>query len=76
LREKNSEERINKSRYKKQEYFEEVLKNIEKRDFIDSTREDSPLRQAPDAVVLDNSDMTIDEQNAFLLRLFEEKVGC
>ena len=76
MREKNSEERINKSRYKKQEYFEEVLKNIEKRDFIDSTREDSPLRQAPDAVVLDNSDMTIDEQNAFLLRLFEEKVGC
>jgi len=53
--------------------FEDVLKNIEKRDFLDSTREDSPLRKAPDAVVLDNSDMTITEQNAFLLRLFEEK---
>ena len=53
--------------------FDEVLKNIEKRDFLDSNREDSPLRKAPDAVVLDNSDMTIMEQNAFLLRLFEEK---
>jgi len=53
--------------------FEEVLKNIEKRDFIDSTRKDGPLRKAPDAVVLDNSDMTIAEQNAFLLRLFEER---
>jgi cytidylate kinase len=53
--------------------FEEVLKNIEKRDCIDSTRKDGPLRQAPDAVVLDNSDMTVSEQNAFLLRLFEEK---
>jgi cytidylate kinase len=51
--------------------FEEVLKNIEKRDFIDSTRKDGPLLQAPDAVVLDNSDITIAEQNAFLLRLFE-----
>jgi len=56
--------------------FEEVLKNIEKRDFLDSTREDSPLRQAPDAVVLDNSDMTIEEQNALLLKLLEEKVDC
>jgi len=52
--------------------FEEVLRNIEKRDHIDSTRKDGPLRQAPDAVVLDNSDMTVDEQNAFLFRLFEQ----
>ena len=49
--------------------FEEILKNIEKRDFIDSTRKDGPLRKAPDAVVLDNSEMTIAEQNAFLLNL-------
>jgi len=47
--------------------FEDVLKNVEKRDFIDSTRKDSPLRQAQDAVVLDNSDMTIAEQNGLLL---------
>jgi cytidylate kinase len=53
--------------------FENVLKNIEKRDFIDSTRKDGPLRKAPDTVVLDNSDMTIAEQNACLLRLFEKK---
>ena len=46
--------------------FDEVLKNIEKRDFIDSTRKDGPLRKADDAVVLDNSDMTIAEQNDFL----------
>ncbi|MCL1934585.1 MAG: (d)CMP kinase [Candidatus Azobacteroides sp.] len=54
--------------------FDEVLKNIEKRDLIDSTRKDGPLRKAPDAVVLDNSDMTIAEQNAFLLRLLEEMI--
>ena len=53
--------------------FEEVLKNLEKRDFIDSTRKDGPLRKAGDAVVLDNSDMTVAEQNAFLLRLFDER---
>jgi cytidylate kinase len=52
--------------------FEEVLKNIVKRDFIDSTRKDGPLRKAPDAVVLDNSDMTIAEQNAFLLDLVDK----
>ena len=54
--------------------FEEVLKNIEKRDRIDSTRKDGPLRQAPDAVVLDNSEITMEEQNAFILQLFEEKI--
>ena len=52
--------------------FEDVLMNIEKRDRIDSTRKDSPLRQAPDAVVLDNSDMTIAEQDVFLLRCFRQ----
>ena len=54
--------------------FDEILKNIEKRDFIDSTRKDSPLRKALDAVVLDNSDMTIAEQNEFLFELFEQTV--
>jgi len=51
--------------------FEDVLKNIEKRDWIDSTRKDGPLQQAPDAIVLDNSELTIAEQNAFLLELVE-----
>ena len=42
--------------------FEEVLKNLEERDYIDSHRDASPLRQAPDAIVLDNSNMTFDDQ--------------
>ena len=47
--------------------FAEVLANVVERDRIDSTREVSPLRQAEDAVVLDNSDMTREEQFAFIL---------
>ncbi|MDR1720012.1 MAG: (d)CMP kinase [Dysgonamonadaceae bacterium] len=47
--------------------FEEVLANLKKRDFIDSTRSESPLRQAEDAMVLDNSDLTIEEQNRLLM---------
>jgi cytidylate kinase len=52
--------------------FEEVLQNLSKRDFIDSTRKDGPLKQAGDAIVLDNSDLTIAEQNRKVLELFEE----
>ena len=47
--------------------FDEILRNVEDRDNLDSHREVSPLRQAPDAVLLDNSEMTIEEQNAWLL---------
>lgn len=46
--------------------FEDVLHNVKERDRIDSTREISPLRQADDAVVLDNSHMTREEQMAWL----------
>lgn len=46
--------------------FEEVLKNVEERDYIDTHREVTPLRQAEDAKLLDNSEMTIPEQNALL----------
>jgi len=42
--------------------FEEILKNVEYRDHIDSTREDSPLIVAEDAIEIDNSEMTLDEQ--------------
>lgn len=42
--------------------FEEVLANLQKRDHIDSTRADSPLKKADDAIELDNSNMTKDEQ--------------
>jgi cytidylate kinase len=53
--------------------FEEVLANLEKRDHIDSTRKDGPLRKADDAVVLDNSDITIEEQNQWMLDLFKQR---
>jgi cytidylate kinase len=49
--------------------LEEVRKNLQKRDHIDSTREDSPLKQAPDALVLDNSRITVEEQ----MEWFREK---
>jgi cytidylate kinase len=54
--------------------FEKVLQNLTERDYIDSTRKDGPLKQAEDAVVLDNSNLTIAEQNRFLLDLFKEKI--
>lgn len=54
--------------------YEEVLANVKKRDYIDSTREESPLRQASDALVLDNSEMTIPEQKKWLRDKFEAAV--
>lgn len=56
--------------------LEEVIANVEQRDRLDTTRAESPLRQAPDAVLLDNSDMTIDEQDQWLLDLFNERVDA
>ena len=55
--------------------LDDILRNVEERDYIDSHREVSPLRQAPDAVVLDNSRMTIPEQNEWLMERFREAVG-
>ncbi|MBO4444079.1 MAG: (d)CMP kinase [Bacteroidaceae bacterium] len=46
--------------------FEEILENVKERDRIDSSREISPLRQADDAILLDNSNLTIPEQNEWL----------
>lgn len=51
--------------------FDEILQNVVERDRIDSQREVSPLRQAEDALLLDNSLMTHEEQNAWLLQQFE-----
>lgn len=42
--------------------FDEIFKNVEYRDHVDSTREDSPLVKAKDAIEIDNSDMTLEEQ--------------
>ena len=50
--------------------FEEVLDNVTCRDRIDTTREESPLRKADDAFLLDNGNMTPEEQNRWLLDLF------
>lgn len=55
--------------------YDEVLANVMERDHIDMTREESPLRCADDAVMLDNSSMTIDEQNDWLMRLFNSITG-
>ena len=54
--------------------FEEVLFNVEERDRIDQTRAVSPLRKAKDALVLDNSYMTIDEQNEWLMAEFNKRI--
>lgn len=56
--------------------FEEVLENVVKRDHIDETREESPLRKADDASVLDNSEMSVGEQNEWLLSLFNSIVNA
>jgi len=47
--------------------YEDVLKNVRERDYIDSHRAVSPLRKADDAIVLDNSNMTIEEQDKWLM---------
>lgn len=52
--------------------FDDILKNVKERDYIDSHREVSPLRKADDAIELDNSNMTIAEQKAWLMQKFNE----
>jgi cytidylate kinase len=50
--------------------LEDILKNVEERDYIDQHRKVSPLRRAEDALLLDNSDMTIEQQKGWLLNAF------
>ena len=54
--------------------FEEVLKNVEERDYIDTHREDSPLIKAEDAIEVDNSSLTKKEQFELVLNLVKEKM--
>lgn len=54
--------------------FEDVLANLEERDRIDTTREVSPLRQAPDALVLDNGAVTHEEQMDWIMNAFRDAV--
>lgn len=55
--------------------FNEILKNVQERDYIDTHREVGPLKQADDAIVLDNSNMTIEEQKKWLIQQFEKAVN-
>lgn len=52
--------------------YQDILKNVQERDYIDSHRAVSPLRQADDAILLDNSHMTIAEQKQWLMQQFEK----
>lgn len=52
--------------------YEDILKNVQERDYIDSHREVSPLRKADDALYLDNSNMTIAEQNEWIMDKFNK----
>ena len=54
--------------------FEDILHNVEERDRIDQTREVSPLRKADDAILLDNSLMSIAEQKEWLKKQFEKAI--
>ncbi|HEN20621.1 MAG TPA: cytidylate kinase, partial [Desulfobacteraceae bacterium] len=55
--------------------FEDILKNISERDSIDSVREISPLKKADDAYVLDNSNMTINQQMDWFRKILNDKYG-
>lgn len=55
--------------------FEDVLDNVRERDYIDSHREASPLAKADDAIVLDNSGMTLDDQMVWIRQVIAEKFG-
>ena len=55
--------------------YADILKNVQERDYIDSHRAVSPLKQAPDAILLDNSQMTIAEQKEWLMERFQKTVN-
>ena len=54
--------------------FEDVLQNVEERDYIDTHREDSPLVKADDAIEIDNSSLSKKEQFEIVLNLVKEKL--
>lgn len=55
--------------------IDEVMKNIEERDYTDTHRSESPLRQADGAIILDNSDLTEEQQLEFALKLINSNLG-
>ena len=54
--------------------YDDILKNVQERDYIDTHREVSPLRKAEDAIVLDNSHLTIAEQDEWLIEHYKKAV--
>ena len=56
--------------------IEAVLRNLQERDYIDSHREAPPLSKADDAIVLDNSTMTMEDQMVWLKKIISERFGC
>lgn len=55
--------------------FQEILENVQQRDHIDQTREVSPLRRAEDAILLDNSNMTLKEQEEWLMKEYTKIIS-
>lgn len=54
--------------------FDDILANVKERDYIDQHREVSPLVQAEDAILLDNSNLTIEQQNEWLMKEYLKRV--
>ena len=54
--------------------LEDVIENLKNRDIIDSSREDSPLKKADDAHIVDTTNLTFDEQVDKILKLIDEKI--
>ena len=75
--EKRAERRYNELKEKGNDVsYEEVLKNVQERDHLDSTRETSPLIKADDAIEIDNSDLSKEEQFEKILSLVKEKTDA
>lgn len=74
--ETRAERRVKELNQKGQQVsYQDVLANVMERDRIDTTRAESPLRRAEDAIDLDNSSMSIDQQNAWLLSRVKEALS-
>ncbi|TDN82367.1 cytidylate kinase [Salegentibacter sp. 24] len=54
--------------------YEDVLANVKERDYLDTTREDSPLVKAKDAIEIDNSEMNLEQQFKKVLKLAQDKI--
>ena len=55
--------------------YDDVLRNVQERDYIDTHRSVAPLRPADDSLILDNSNLTPEQQNAWLLTQFHQRVN-